>query len=67
MSRKKTTEYLTKEQMAALSTKRLLAYRKSLLTLPEWRSGPDAPKWREAHTRALDGSKELLDDREHVG
>ena len=62
------TEYLTQEQMAALTTERLLAYRKSLLTNPEWRSWPDYidPDWQKEHARALQESKVLLDAREHV-
>ena len=66
MTRRKQTEYLTREQMAKLTTKRLLAYRKSLLTLPEWRTGPSAAWWQAEHARALEESKALLDSREHV-
>lgn len=66
MPRNKGTPYLTKEEMDKLTTPRLLAYRKSLLTLPEWRTGPNALAWRKDHQRALDESKELLDQREHV-
>lgn len=66
MPRSKHTNYLTKEQMEKLSTKRLLAYRKSLLTLPEWRSWPDWKHWQAEHARALAEAKELLDTREHI-
>jgi hypothetical protein len=66
MGRQKGTDYLTKDQMEALSTERLLAYRKSLLKLPEWRVGSDAAWWRAEHARALEESKAILDNREHV-
>lgn len=66
MSRNKDTEYLSWDQMLALSTERLLAYRKSLLELPEWRTGLDAPRWHREYTRALAQSKAILDTREHV-
>lgn len=66
MSRSKDTEYLSWDQMLDLSTERLLAYRKSLLGLPEWRTGPDAAWWRGEHTRALVQSKAILDTREHI-
>ena len=62
------TKYLSREQMDELTTERLLAYRKSLLTNPEWRSWPDYidPDWQVEHARALRESKELLDARKHV-
>ena len=66
MSRQKSTDYLTMEQMRALSTERLLAYRKSLLKLPEGRAGPDAAWWQSEHARALEESKTILDGREHI-
>jgi len=66
MARQKYTEYLTMEQMEKLTTERLLAYRKSLLSLPEWRTGPDAAWWQAEHARVLAESKVLLDTREHI-
>lgn len=68
MPRNFQTEYLTKEQLEKLSTPRLLAYRKSLLTLPEWRCGPKeyAEHFAKEHARALAESKAILDTREHV-
>lgn len=64
--RSRKTPYLSKEQMLKLNTKRLLAYRKSLLTLPEWRNWPDWEEWKKEYDRALKESKEILDTREHV-
>ena len=66
MPRSKSTAYLTLDEMSKLSTPRLLAYRRSLLELPDWRSGPDAVQWQQNHQRALNESKALLDQREHV-
>jgi hypothetical protein len=66
VARQKHTEYLSWDQMWDLSTQRLLAYRKSLLELPEWRTGLDAPWWHAEYTRALAQSKAILDNREHI-
>lgn len=69
MSRQMHTEYLSWDQMTALSTERLLAYRKSLLALPEWRQSDDigtAAWWWAEHARALEQSKVLLNKREHI-
>lgn len=61
------TSYLTKEQMSKMSTKRLLAYRKSLyskshLTLPELSCSDSEAEYN----RVLIENKEILDSREHI-
>jgi len=63
MPRDISTSYLSKEQMLTLSTKRLLAYRRSLLENPEFR---DCSWWVAEHYRALSEAKEILDAREHI-
>lgn len=63
---------LTREEMSKLTTKRLLAYKNSLLRVPEravhimydttQRMCKDDPKWKETYKVC----KEILATREHV-
>lgn len=66
-SRQWITSYLSKEQMLKMSTKRLLAYRKSLyskahLSLPNLTNSESDAEY----ARVLAENKEVLDSREHI-
>ena len=65
------TKLLTKKQMEALTTKRLLAYKNKLMQVPEtgnWDCGKCAgfAKDHELWKMAMANLKEVLATREHV-